>query len=223
MSNLKRKPQQEPDVSIYDPECVIYSPELLEEWVDTVECKPKDYELYVDSFLTLLPEYCCEEDGKLPGPPEFWQRNVLSYSFFFGLGITIFDKEFAKNLFYGLTEGWSKLALFWLNEVQKSDHEDSTHLWGHAVNVLSIQTAATSPETVGLDANEKLVKQRATIAGFTPAIRLGLNDPEFAQALFDGAVDERENCDDENLVGRINWIKATIVDAWGRSQARSLN
>jgi len=74
------------------------------------------------------------------------------------------------------------------------------------------QDCGNLAEAVGSDANEVIVKQRATIASFTPAIRLGLNDLEFAQALFEGAIGERENCDDEKLVGRINWIKATIVD-----------
>jgi hypothetical protein len=221
MSNLKRKPQSE--LSIYDPECVVYSPEVIINWIETIAFKPGDYERYADKFLILIAAYCVEENGKLPGPPAFWQRNVLSYSFFFGLGITIFDREFAKNLLYGLTEGWSRCALLWLNEVWKSDHEDNTRLWAHAVNVLSAQIAATSPETVGPNANEKLVKQRAIIAGFTPAIRLGLNNPELAQELFEGAVDEREDCDDENLIGRINWIRSYIADAWDKNKARHSN
>jgi len=37
----------------------------------------------------------------------------------------------------------------------------------------AVYTSLVSPETTGLGANEKLVKQRACIAGFSPAIRLG--------------------------------------------------
>ena len=36
-------------------------------------------------------------------------------------------------------------------------------------------------------------------------------------ALFEGAVDERKNCDDEVLVDRINWIKAFIADVWSKT------
>ena len=221
MDNLKRNP--EPEVSIYDPECAVYSPEVITDWVESIEFRPADYERYANNFLTLIAAYCVEEDGKLPGLPEFWQRNVLSYAFFFGLGITIFVREFAKNLLYGLVEGWSRYALLWLKEVRQSGHEDNILLWNHAVNVLTAQTAVASPETVGPNADEALVKQRATIAGFVPAIRLGLNDPKLAQTLFEGAVDEREQCDDENLVGRINWIRSYIVDVWGKSEARHSN
>ena len=105
MSNLQRKPHQEPEVSICDPECAVYSPHIIKAWVDSIEFRPQDYEKYADYFLTLIPEYCCGEDGTLPGPPEFWQRNLLSYSFFFGLGVTILDRQFAQYLLYGLTEG----------------------------------------------------------------------------------------------------------------------
>ena len=110
-----------------------------------------------------------------------------------------------------------------LDEVSKSDHVDNTRLWTHAVNVLTVLTAFLSPETTGPDADETLVKQRASISGFTPAIRLGLNDPEFARALFQGALDEKEKCGDEELAERIKWIKATILDSFIKNQARSSN
>jgi hypothetical protein len=223
MSNLKRKPQEGPDVSIYEPECAVYSPHVIEEWVDGVEFKPRDYEQYADFLLTVIPHYCCEEGGSLSGPPEFWQRNVLSYSFFLGLGVTIFKRPFAHGLLCGLVEGWSREALVWLYTVGKIDHADNAQLWNHAVNVLTFFTGEASPETTGPDADEELVKQRASIAGFTPAIRLGLNSPEMAVALFEGAVNEREKCDDAKLVGRLDWMKAYIADAFRKDQARSSN
>ena len=223
MSNLQRKPQQEPEVSIYDPECAVNSPHIIEAWVDSLEFKPEDYEKYSSYFLTLIPDFCCEEDGTLPGPPEFWQRNLLSYSFFFGLGVTIFDRKFAQDLLYGLTEGWSRYALVCLIEAEEYEHVDNPQLWTRTVNILTALLGKASPETTAHDTDEELVKQRGSIVGFTPAIRLGLNDPEYARALFEGAVDERKNCDDEVLVDRINWIKAFIADVWSKNKARSSN
>jgi len=223
MSNLKRESQQVPDVSIYEPECAVYSPQVIMEWVIDVEFKPGDYEQYADYFLSVIPNYCREEDGSLSGPPEFWLRNILSYSLFLGLGVTIFDRPYANTLLHGLNKEWIGSALFWLYEVGRTDHADNGQLWNHAVNVLTFFAGQVSPEATGPDADEELVKQGATIAGFAPAIRLGLNDPEFAEALFVGAVNERENCDEEELVARIDYMKTFINDAWSKNQARSLN
>jgi hypothetical protein len=223
MSNLKRKPQQERKVSIYNPDCAVISPDVITDWLDDIELKPKDYEKYADDFLTVIPSYYCEGDEELSGPPEFWQRNLLSYSFFFGLGVTIFDRHLAKNLLFGLAEGWSRYVLFWLSEVRKSDYLCNNHLWTHAVNVLTALTGVASPDTTGPDTNAELVKQRATISGFTPAIRLGLNDPEYARALFEGATGERDKCDDEELESRIYSIQTLIQDAYSKNQARSSN
>ena len=223
MSNLKRKPQQERKVSIYNPECAVISPDVIADWLDGIEFKPKDYEKYADDFLTVIPSYCCEGEGELSGPPEFWQRNLLSYSFFFGLGVTIFDRQLAQTLLFGLTEGWSRYVLFWLNEVRKTDYLYNTHLWIHAVNVLTALTGVASPDTTSPDTDERLVKQRATISGFTPAIRLGLNDPEFARALFEGATAERDKCDDDELKARIYFIQTFIQDACSKNLARSSN
>ncbi len=223
MSNLKRKPQQEPDVSIYDPYCAVHSPKLLHDWADSLQVTSKFNEQFVGGIITLIPDYCYQGDRKLPGLPEFWQRNILSYSFYFGLGLTIFDRQLAQNLLYGLVEGPSRYVLFWLNEVSKHDHPDPFSLWIHAINVLTVFTSRASPETTGPDADEELVKQRAPIAGLTPAIRLGLNDPKFARALFQGALDEKEKCGDEELAERIKWIKATILDSFNKNQVRSSN
>jgi hypothetical protein len=32
---------------------------------------------------------------------------------------------------------------------------------------------------------------------------------------------EHEKCNDETLLGRLNWIRGTIADAWGKDKARS--
>jgi len=180
-------------------------------------------EQFVVGILALIPDYCCQEDHKLPGPPDFWQRNILSYSFYFGIGLTLFDRQLARDLLYGLVEGPSRYLLFWLNEVSKHKHPDLFSLWIHAINLLTVFTSRASPETTGPDTGEGLVKQRASISGFTPAIRLGLNDPEFARALFQGALDEKEKCGDKELVERIKRIKATILDSFNKNQARSSN
>ena len=104
MNNPQRTPQQEPDVSIYDPECVVNSPHIIAEWLNNIDFAPNNNEKYLEYFTTLISKYCCEEDGTLPGPPEFWLRNVLSYSFFFGLGVTIFDRNHARKMSYALKE-----------------------------------------------------------------------------------------------------------------------
>jgi hypothetical protein len=36
MSNLQKRPQQEPEVSIYDPECPVYSPHIIAEWLNNI-------------------------------------------------------------------------------------------------------------------------------------------------------------------------------------------
>ena len=223
MSNLKRKPQQEPDVSIYDPECAVHSPELIRSWVHSLDACPEFCERLADGFFKLIPNYYAREDGTFPDPPEFWQRNLLSYSFYLGLGVTIFNRQFAQYLLYGLTEGSSKVALLLFSEVKRVGCPGKVQQWHHAVNVLTYLTETISPETTGPDADAELVRERMPIAGFTPAIRLGFNDPEFARALFQGALDEKEKCGDEELAERIKWIKATILDSFIKNQARSSN
>ncbi len=223
MNNLQRKPQQEPNALICHPECAIYTPEIIRSWGNNLGSYPDHYEKLVDGFFILIPSYCEDEDGNFSGPPEFWQRNLLSYSFYLGLGLTIFNRELARNLLYGLTEGPSKFVLFFLNETKKYCSSDKVEQWHFAVNVLTYFTQVASPETTGPDTNAVLLRARAPIAGFTPAIRLGLNDPDFAEVLFEGAVDEREKCDDEELIARIDWIKAFVIDTHKKQETRSNN
>ena len=71
--------------------------------------------------------------------------------------------------------------------------------------------------------NEDLIKKSAPVAGFTPAIRLGLNDPEFACQLFEGAFDERQKCNNGDLVGRINRIKDFILNSHSQKETSSTN
>ena len=221
MSNLQRRPQQEPEVSIYDPECVIYSPQLIEAWAESVEFKPNHNDKYADYFLALIAQYVCEEDGTFAGPPELWLRNIISYSFFFGLAVTLHDREFARYILYGLSEGWSRRALYWLEQVKRTDHDKNTHLWGHAINFLTILTREMSPRESAPDVDPKLLNEVGRLVGFIPALRVGLNDPEFAEVLFDGAVEERERCDEEKLNDRIWLMNRIISDFWSKDKARS--
>lgn len=223
MDNLNRNSQQEPDLSIYDPACAIYSPHIIEAWRDEIEFQPKFNDQFAESFMKLIPIYYLDGNRELPGLKEFWLRNLLSYSFFLGLGVTIFEREYALRLLYGLNEGWSRTVLFWFGEVKNSGQENKNKLWIHAINILTVYAGKVWPETIGLDADEDLVKQSAPIAGFTPAIRLGLSDPEFACELFEGAFDERKKCDDESLVERINRTKNFISNSNCQKETSSSN
>ena len=89
--------------------------------------------------------------------------------------------------------------------------------------MLSVFTEGYSPETTGPNADAKLVRERMPIAGLTPAIRLGLNDPEFAKQLFEGGIDEREKCDDKELAGRIEWMKEYVFNSYSQDETRSTN
>jgi len=223
MNNLQRTPQQEPDALIYDPECAVHSPELIRSWVDSLDTCTEFCERLANGFFTLIPYYYVQEDGTFPDPPEFWQRNLLSHSFYLGLGVTIFNRNFAQYLLYGLPEGPSKVALLLFSEVKRVGYSDKVQQWHHAVNALTHFTEVVSPETTGPDADAELVRERMPIAGFTPAIRLGFNDPEFAEALFEGAVDEKEQCGDEELVARLEWMKEYIFNAHNQEETRSTN
>ena len=223
MKNLQRRTQQEPNILICHPECPIYTPDLIRQWGNDLDLYPDYYEKLVNGFLGLIPSYCEDEEGNLPGTPEFWQRNLLSYSFYFGLGLTILNRELAQILIYGLTEGPSKFVLFFLNETKDYDSLNRVEQWNFAVNVLTYFTDKASPETTGPGADAGLLRSRAPIAGFTPAIRLGLNDPEFAEALFEGAVDEKEKCGDEELIDRIDWIKWFVINSYVKQFTSSNN
>ena len=223
MANLQRRPQQEPDVSIYDPDCAVYTPELIRSWVNNLDACPEFCERLANGFFKLIPYYYAREDGTFPDPPEFWQRNLLSYSFYLGLGVTIFNRQLAQYLLFGLTEGPSKVALLLFSEVKRVGCPDKVQQWHHAVNVLTYLTETISPETTGPDADAELVRERMPVAGLTPAIRLGFNDPEFAGALFEGAVDEKEKCGDEELVARIEWMKEFIFNAHSQEETYLTN
>jgi hypothetical protein len=223
MNNLQRRPEQEPDALLYDPKCAVQSPEAIRSWAKDLGIDPRDCRKIMDGFLILIPFYHANEDGTLPNSPEYWQRNLLSYSFYLGLGITIFKRDIAFYLLHGATEGCSREALFWLNEVKKSGCQDKVQQWHYAINVLSVFTEGYSPETTGPNADAKLVRERIPIAGLTPAIRLGINDPEFAKQLFEGGIDEREKCNDEELAGRIEWMKEYVLNSYSQKETQSSN
>ena len=223
MKNLQRESQQDQNLSICHPDCPIYTPDLIRLWGNDLDLYPDYYEKLVNGFLSLIPSYCEDKEGKFLGTPEFWQRNLLSYSFYFGLGLTIFNRELAQKLIYGLTEGPSKFVLFFLNETKDYGSLNKVEQWHFAVNVLTYFTDKASPETIGPDPDAGLLRSRAPRAGFTPAIRLGLNDPEFAEVLFEGAVDEKEKCDDDELIDRIDWIKWFVINSYVKQFASSNN
>lgn len=223
MENLKNNSQQEPEFSICDPACAIYSPQIIEAWRDDIAIQPNVNDEYSESFVKLISIYHPNQNSKRKNLKEFRLRNLLSYSFFFGLGVTIFHKEYARRLLYGLNEGWSRTVLFWLDEVKNSGHENNNKVWNHAINILTVYAGAVWPDAVGTDANEDLIKHNAPIAGFTPAIRLGLSDHKFAVELFEGADDERRACDDDALLERINRIKRFISNSYSQKETCTNN
>ena len=113
--------------------------------------------------------------------------------------------------------------MYWLEQVKRTDHDKNTHLWGHAINVLTILTREMSPRESAPDVDPKLLNEVGRLVGFIPALRVGLNDPEFAEVLFDGAVEERERCDEEKLNDRIWLMKRIISDFWNKDKVRSTN
>jgi hypothetical protein len=223
LGNLKNNSHQEPEFSIYDPACAIYSPQIIEAWIDDIAMQPKINDEQVESFVKLIPIYHPNQNSKRKNLKEFRLRNLLSYSFFFGLGVTIFDKEHARRLLYGLNEGWSRTVLFWLDEVRNSDQKNNNKIWNHAINILTVYAGTVWPDAVGLDANEDLIKNNAPIAGFTPAIRLGLSDPDFAVELFEGAEDERRSCNDDELLERIDRKKKFISNSYNQKETCTNN
>jgi len=96
--------------------------------------------------------------------------------------------------------------------VKMVTHDEEGSLWAHAVNYISNFMSMTSPETIGQNANEELVKQRAPMSGFIPGLRLCESDNTFAKQLFTDAYVEREVCDQEELLARISWMKQFVDD-----------
>ena len=136
MNYLQNKPRQDQNVLICHPECPIYTPDLIRQWGNDLDLYPDYYEKLADGFFGLIPSYCEDGEGNFAGLPEFWQRNLLSYSFYFGLGLTIFNRELAQKLIYGLTEGPSRFVLFFLNEIKGYGSLNKVEQWNFAVNVL---------------------------------------------------------------------------------------
>ena len=80
---------------------------------------------FFDSFVFLITQYCVDENQRLLGKPEEWQSNVVSYSFYLGLGITKLDKDLHELLLKCLSSGMiqtSDLALTCLREVNNMPH-----------------------------------------------------------------------------------------------------
>jgi len=207
VDNFKDELSEDSEFSIYSPECAVYTPHKIEEWKAGIEFQIEDNDKHSRSFLTLMPYFLYGKKKELPGPPEFWLRNLISHSFFMGLGIAILRREYSRQILHGLEEGWSREILFWLSEIKKIQQTDN-YLWIHSVNVLTVRAGTAWPGTIGPDVCSELVKKAAPIAGLTPGLRLGLEDSGFAKRLFDGALDEREKCDSDRLLYKIDRMEA---------------
>ena len=80
MTDFNKEPKQEPELSIYDSDCAIYSPHVIAEWKRTVDTTPEYNDQYVSSLITLV-QYCHEKNKKDPDSKEYCLRNIISYSF----------------------------------------------------------------------------------------------------------------------------------------------
>ena len=172
--------------------------------------------IYLDIFLRLIPEYCVNKNRQLVGRPDEWQPQIISYSLYLGLGINILDENFGKLLLEEMSQGMkqtSALALKGLDVVKKTPQVNIGDKWNHAVSFLSNYMSLTSPETTGPTADEEIVKQRAPISGFIPALRLSVEDPEFALELYRDAIHERRKCDADELSARIDFMRHLVVKA----------
>lgn len=180
-----------------------------------------DSEKYLNVFLCLIPEFCVDQDDKLVGAPEEWQPRIISYSLYLGLAIGDLDKRLCQKLLEGVVSAGlvqtSDLALIGLTEVKKASRSRPGERWSQAVSFLNKFMSLTSLETTGPRADERIVKQRAPISGFIPALRLTVEDPVFAHMLYSDAVDEQQICDAEELSARIDWMKQFVDEALRRN------
>ena len=78
--------------------------------------------------------------------------------------------------------------------------------WKNSGNVLDAQMALFSPTTSGPEADGELVQQRAPLWGALPGLRMAVELPAFAQALFDDAVEEHETCDSATFSDRVAFM-----------------
>lgn len=88
-------------------------------------------------FLRLIPLYFEGESGMLKDPPESWQRTLLSYSFYLGLGAAILDRSLAVDLSKEATPwGTTDIILRGFAEIEETPHTSTGSLWDHAVNLI---------------------------------------------------------------------------------------
>ena len=171
---------------------------------------------YLYAFVFLISEYCKGDNKHLDGRPENWWKMVISYSLYLRLGIYLFDEQLTRKLNDGMTQGTidtSNTVLPGIDGVKMVEHKNEGEIWSHTVNYISNFMSIRSPETMGENANEDLVKQRAPWSGFIPGIRLFDFDSEFAKHLFNDAQIERQLCDEEELKARIDWMKRFVDEA----------
>jgi len=171
--------------------------------------KKKMDQIYYLTYIGVIPEYFVDESGLLKGPPDTWQVGLLSYSFYIGLGVSLYEKKLAQNLNCGAQQfrNTCDLCLIGFNTIEKTEHSVVGDLWDHSVNYLNNFMSLVSTETIGPKADMKLVKERAPLAGFTPGLIIGIEKTDFAVSLFEDAIKERGNCDRKELIDRINYMK----------------
>ena len=172
-------------------------------------------EIYLKVFYDFIPEYLVDESEHLHGSPEDWQQNVISYSFFLGIGVGLFDEKLRDYLVDGMTPGMldtSNLILKGFDGVKLVEHENNGELWEHSINFISNMMSLTSPETTGTNADENLIKERSPISGLIPGLRLTITDKKFANELYMDAIREKKACGEEELLDRIDFMKNFVHD-----------
>lgn len=172
-------------------------------------------EEYFNAFLGMIPEYCCDDHRRLIGPSHEWVPMLLSYSFYFGLGVGLNDSDLAKALRKNITEGVAltceiTLAGFKPLRDMYDTKNDPGALWRHVTSYLTTLMAIMSPETLANDVNEELVRGRAPWVGFIPGLVLASKDLPYAKMLYTDAIKEQQSCDEEELIERINFMKHMI-------------
>jgi len=171
---------------------------------------------YLNIFLALVPEYCCDENGNLLGPTEEWESMLISNSLYLGLGIGAIDVELTKRLLGDLTHGEKqtcRLVLKGINEIKKQQQVKAGDKWNNTVRFINRFLALTTPKSSGQEVKELIIKQRATISGFIPGLCLSIVDRDFALALAEDAIQEQEKCTAGEFFARIFWMKRIADDA----------
>lgn len=157
-------------------------------------------------FFYYIPLYCHDGTGRFPGNPESWQPRLISYSLFCGLGVGLCNGAIASTLLEGMNEKMRATSDGALRELLRLDHPSIVargSLWKRTVDWLDADMTLMSPETSGPLADNELVEQRAPIVGALCGLRLAVEQPAYAQVLFDDAAPEHDACDSKTFRHRV--------------------